>query len=72
MARRTIATLRRPDPHEYVEDPDAPGTCATCHLIEANKLHDPDLVAAWQRDQAYHQQQTHVAQEAHRRRTGDA
>ena len=71
MARRTIATLKRPDPHDYVEDPEAPGTCKTCHLIEVNKLHDPELVAAWKRDQAYHEQQTHAAQAEARRRIGD-
>lgn len=45
MARRTAATIRRPGPHRYREDPAAPGTCQQCHLIEANGVHDDDAAA---------------------------
>lgn len=46
MSLRTIATLRRPEPHEPEPDPGDPLICARCRLLIRNQLHDPDLVAA--------------------------
>jgi hypothetical protein len=43
MSRRTAATIRRPEPHLYRQDPDAPGTCVRCHLIKANDVHVDQL-----------------------------
>lgn len=68
---RSIATIRRPDPHDYYDDPEARGTCKHCHLIKKNNVHDPDAVAAWRRDQAYHDAQTAAAQAESRRRAGE-
>jgi hypothetical protein len=31
MSRRTAATIPRGRPHIPHEDPEAPGTCSTCH-----------------------------------------
>lgn len=62
MARRTIATIKRPTPHVFVTG-DAPGVCGRCHLVERNAVHvdenDPLLL------------QQHQEQDEHRRRVGD-
>lgn len=41
MARRTVATIRRGEPHKPVEDPDAPGCCVRCKrpMDMANDMH---------------------------------
>jgi hypothetical protein len=62
MAHRTVATPRRPHPHEYDPDPAVPG-CCRCGLLKRNALHDPAAVAA--------RAETADAQERHRRRAGD-
>ncbi|XTZ18164.1 hypothetical protein ACQSSU_12720 [Micromonospora echinospora] len=51
MSRRTIATVRRPEPHRYAEAPSIPGRC-TCGLPEANNVHDEAAVAALEADRA--------------------
>jgi hypothetical protein len=45
VSRRTTATMRRPNPHLYQQDPDAPGTCVHCHLIKRNEAHVDQLPA---------------------------
>jgi len=45
VSRRTIASIRRPEPHLYHQDPDAPGTCVHCHLIRSNDVHVDALPA---------------------------
>lgn len=39
MSHRTVATIKRPGPHLFVNDPDAPGTCLRCHLLRKNESH---------------------------------
>jgi len=73
---KAIAALRDGDQYhawrnQLPEYPDTPDCCLHCHLIAANGLHKSELVAAFERDQEYHAAQTHAAQEAHRRRTGE-
>jgi len=62
MARRTIATIRRPIPHAYVDDR---GCCGRCGLLQANSVHAADAVAAQARRVA-------DAAELDRRRYGDS
>ncbi|SCL16453.1 hypothetical protein GA0074692_6826 [Micromonospora pallida] len=50
MSRRTIATIRRPDPHPYQESDQTPGCCHRCRLPEANGVHDQAAVAALEAD----------------------
>lgn len=45
MSHRSIATIHRPPPHFYRNNPDAPGTCQRCHLIRGNDVHDPKAAA---------------------------
>ncbi|RLK13299.1 hypothetical protein DER29_4316 [Micromonospora sp. M71_S20] len=63
MSRRTIATVRRPDPHRYAAAPGVPGRC-TCGLPEANGVHDEAAAAAAEA-------QRDAAQAEHLRRIGD-
>jgi cytochrome c553 len=46
----TTATRRRPPAHTYVDDPTAPGTCATCHVPDPKRTNErhqlPDLAEA--------------------------
>jgi len=44
------SATRQARPHGYEGDPDVPGTCR-CHLVKAHRLHDPDVVAAFEADQ---------------------
>lgn len=65
MARRTVATIRRPTPHRYVDDR---GSCAVCGLLAANDRHAPDAVAEVEQRTAA---TAAAAAEIDRRRTGD-
>jgi len=63
MARRSIATVRRPVTHLYRPDPDAPADHSgrqpcRCGLPERNSVHHPPTELA-------------DAQAAHRERAGD-
>jgi len=42
---RPWSFTKRPDPHRYEENPDAPGTCQRCPLIRRNEVHDEDRLA---------------------------
>jgi len=71
MARRTIATVKRPQLHHFTPDPDDPTSCSwadrfrRCGLPERNSVHDEAELAAV--DEQLHQQQ-----DEHRRRLGEA
>lgn len=83
MSHRSINTVRRPDLHVFQPAGDDPRTCSwvgpdqagtgqlRCILPRKNSVHDPELLAARDRDRAYQAQQVHNAQEAHRARTGE-
>lgn len=71
MSRRTAATIPRPDPHLPVPDPENPGCCRRCHLIDAAGIHSTKAIAAHQAELDARAAQLHDAQEAHRRRTGE-
>jgi hypothetical protein len=52
MARRTLATIERPDPHLFIEDPEVPPDWkglrfCRCHLREDDSVHvtSEELVA---------------------------
>lgn len=70
MARRTVATIHRPDPHDYDEDPDAPGACR-CRLLQRNDVHSAQRIAAHRAELATQAARLAAAQDAHRRRLGD-
>ncbi len=68
---RTIATVKRPEPHKPEPDPLDPLTCARCQLLTTNGVHSTaeiDRVAA---EQAAQDARIHAAQEAHRQRFGE-
>lgn len=68
---RTIATIQRPDPHDFENDPAYPGCCRVCRLIEANGVHSAAAIAEHRAALAVKQARIHEAQEAHRRMTGE-
>lgn len=69
---RTIATVKRPEPHDYDPDPAAGGLqCRTCRLIERNSVHSKREIAAHKAQLAAKAARVAEAQAAHRRRTGE-
>lgn len=59
-----MTRTRRPTPHRFRPDPDAPGNGLCCSLIKRNQVHDPELVAA-------HEAKTAPANAESRRRAGE-
>lgn len=68
---RTIASVKRPTPHDYDPDPAAGGLQCTCGLIARNGVHSTKEIDAHKARLAAAASQLAVAQAAHRRRTGE-
>lgn len=64
MSHRTVKTLPRLDPHDWIDTPGDPLTCARCSLIRQNEAHDPARIAAHQADQAAREERLHQQQQA--------
>lgn len=75
---RTIATVKRPTPHTYQADPETPGCCKECRLIEAAGVHSKREIDRHNKEiekqdaaRADVEDRIHEAQEHHRRMTGE-
>lgn len=68
---RTIATVTRPEPHDYDADPILRGYC-TCGLPKANSVHSLEEIAKHQAELDAAAAKVAEAQAAHRRRTGES
>lgn len=68
---RTIATVRRPDPHEFKPDKIDPTTCSRCPLPEANGVHSEAEISRHRAEQGVAAARIHEAQERQRLWTGE-
>lgn len=68
---RTAATLPRPVPHRPVPDPETPGCCLRCHLVDGAGLHQPAAIEAFEAEQAQREAELAEQQQEARRRVAD-
>lgn len=64
---RTIATVKRPSPHDFEADCALAGQYCKCGLAATNNVHDPKVIAGHRAELAA----TAAAQEHQRRWTGE-